>query len=394
MHHREYVRATGINLLFTFCIYLYYPILAPYIKSMGLDDFQTALVFSILPLVMIFSSPIMGRLADNVGRIRVIILGLILEIIAMILYIVSVNISLIIIARVLDAVAIAGVILVAIAKIEDSLSEKERGKYAGWSLSLAQIGAIIGPIVGGLMADKLFVRAPFMLTAVILLVMAFMLASKTSKLKKKVERKNFNWLAEIKHFLSIKELRGMAILGVVMHASIPATQVFLPLFIIERLGLSYTYVGIAIFFFGVMHLFQFYFGSLSNKYGRATMTMFGCFLFAFFMFLMSTAHSYWLLLVILLCASAGTAIWNVSAWTLMSGIGEKLNREGEIVGSYMSIAKTGGFISFIFSGLIVQVFSIEVLFMFNAFLIAIGLLFAARFFDRKNILSEKVSKHL
>ncbi|MBL7057494.1 MFS transporter, partial [Candidatus Woesearchaeota archaeon] len=265
MHHREYVRATGINLLFTFCIYLYYPILAPYIKSMGLDDFQTALVFSILPLVMIFSSPIMGRLADNVGRIRVIILGLILEIIAMILYIVSVNISLIIIARVLDAVAIAGVILVAIAKIEDSLSEKERGKYAGWSLSLAQIGAIIGPIVGGLMADKLFVRAPFMLTAVILLVMAFMLASKTSKLKKKVERKNFNWLAEIKHFLSIKELRGMAILGVVMHASIPATQVFLPLFIIERLGLSYTYVGIAIFFFGVMHLFQFYFGSLSNK---------------------------------------------------------------------------------------------------------------------------------
>ncbi len=54
MHYREYIKATGINLLFTFAIFIYYPVLSPYIKSVGLDNFQLALIFSILPLVTIF----------------------------------------------------------------------------------------------------------------------------------------------------------------------------------------------------------------------------------------------------------------------------------------------------------------------------------------------------
>ncbi|MBC8500681.1 MAG: MFS transporter [Nanoarchaeota archaeon] len=392
MHYREYFRATGINMLFTFCIFLYYPILSPFVKGLGLDDFQTALVFSILPLAIIFSSPIMGRLADDIGRTRVIILGIMIEISAMALYILGSNWLLIAIARFLDAVAVAGVTLVALAKIEDALSDKERGKYAGWSFSLTHIGAVVAPVVGGILADKLFIRAPFILAAVLLLALAFFLAFRTRKLSKKVDKRAFNLVDELKTFLSIKPLKGMAVLGIVMHATNPAMLVFLPLYIVERLGLSYTYVGIALFFLGITHVFQFYFGSLNDKFGRATMTLFGCFLFALFLFLLSTTHAYWLILLLLLFQGTGGAIWNVSAWTLMSDIGEKINKEGEIVGSYMSIAKMGSFISFLFSGLIVQVFSIEVLFMFNAFLIAIGMLIASFYFDKHHILPKKVAK--
>ena len=233
MHYREYVRATGINLLFTFCIYLYYPILASYIKGLGLDDFQVGLIFSILPLATIFSSPIIGRLADDLGRLKVIILGLIIEIVAMVLYIFGGHWSILAAARLLDAIAISGVTLVALAKIEDSLSNKERGKYAGCSFSLTYVGAIVAPVVGGLMADKFFIKSPFILAAFMLIVLAFMLAFKSKKLKKKVDTRAFNVFDGLKTFLSLKPLKGMAILGIVMHATNPARLVFLPLYYLQ-----------------------------------------------------------------------------------------------------------------------------------------------------------------
>ncbi|NQU97869.1 MFS transporter [Candidatus Woesearchaeota archaeon] len=394
MHYREYMRATGINILFTFCIFLYYPVISPYVKSIGLDDFQVGLIFSIMPLMIIFSSPIMGRLSDNIGRTNVIIIGLIMEAVAMTLYLIGSHWWMFAVARVLDAIAISGVSLVAIAKIEDNLSNKNRGKYAGWSFSITHIGAVIAPVVGGVLADKVFIRAPFLLTAVLILILAFRLAFTTKKISKKIERKNFNLLDEIKTFLSSKPLTGTGILGIMMHATNPAMKVFLPLYLIERLGLSYTYVGVAIFFLGIAHIFQFYFGSLADKFGRVNMVMFGCFMFALFMFLLSTTQVYWIILLILLLQGIGGAIWNVSAWSLMSDIGERIHKEGEVVGSYMSIAKIGAFVSFLFSGLIVQVFSIEVLFMFNAFLIAIGMLVASFFFGRRHYIPKKHTKPL
>lgn len=380
MHYREYLQATGINLMFTFCVYLFYPFLSPYIKSFGLDDFQVSLIFAVLPLAVILTSPIMGRLADSIGRTKVIIFGLVIEVTALCLYIFGTYWWVVTIARFLDAAAYTGATLVAIAKIEDALSDKERGKYAGWSFSLSHIGAIVAPVVGGLIADQFFLKAPFLVSGFLLLFLAFLLAFKTPHLKKSVDKSNFKLHHALKTFLDIYPLKGMAILGMVMHATRPAFLVFLPLFIFERLGLSYTYIGIAMFFFGIAHVFQFYFGHLNNKFGRATMTLFGCSVFAFFMFLLSTIQSYYVLLVFLFFLGVGGAIWNVSAWTLMSDIGEKIGKEGEIVGSYMSLAKMGSFVSFLFSGLIVQVYNMETLFIVNSFLVAFGILIASFFF--------------
>lgn len=359
---------------------------------MGFDDFQIGLLFSVFPLTVIFVSAVLGRLADSIGRVKVIIFGLIVEVIAIILYLVNSNWLVIIVARILNAVAYVAVLLIVLAKIQDALSDKDRGKYTGWSLSIAQIGAIVAPVVGGIIADELFITAPFILSAILLLILAFVLAFRTPKLSKKIEKENFNIFKALKTFLSSRHLKGMAVLGVVMHASIPATFVFLPLFIIEKLGLSYSYVGIALFFLGVTHIFQFYFGALADKHGRITMILFGCFIFAFFLFFLATVQTYWTLLLFVFLMGIGGAIWNISAWTLMSSIGEKMNKTGEVIGSYMSIAQIGAFISFLLSGLIVQVFGFKVLFVLNALLIAIGMSIASYYFGKYEHVPEKEGK--
>ncbi len=383
MHYKEYIQATGINVLYLFAVYLFMPILAPYVKSLGLDAFQIGLIFSLSPLFTIFSSSIMGKLSDEIGRMWVIIIGMILQITAIIFYLIGNHWIFIAGARLFGAVAFVAVTLVAIAKIEDSLTNKERGKYAGWSFSIGHIGAIVAPIIGGLLVDKLFIKAPFILSAVILLALSFMLVYRTPKLKVKPSKKSFNLYAGIKNFLAERPLKAMAILGMVMHATTPAIQVFMPLLIIEKLGLTYSSIGLAMFFLGVTNLFQFFFGQLSDKFNRGTLILVGCGIYAFFMFFVSTTNTYWVLLILLLFQGVGGAIWNVSAWSLMSDIGEKTKKEGEIVGSYMSIAKIGSFISFIFSGLIVSIWGISSIFAVNAIIIAIGIIIASFYLDHK-----------
>ena len=58
MHYREYIRFTEIGVLFSFIAFLITPVLSPYMKSLGFDVFQIALIFSLYPLSVILLSPI------------------------------------------------------------------------------------------------------------------------------------------------------------------------------------------------------------------------------------------------------------------------------------------------------------------------------------------------
>ncbi|MCK4967901.1 MAG: hypothetical protein KAS12_02505, partial [Candidatus Aenigmarchaeota archaeon] len=82
------------------------------------------------------------------------------------------------------------------------------------------------------------------------------------------------------------------------------------------------------------------------------------------------------ILILLFFVGLGNSMWNVSAWTLMSDIGEAKKIECGIIGSYISIAKTGAFLSFLVSGLVVQMWGINALFMANGILIILGTILA------------------
>ena len=374
MHLNEYKKATEINVLFIFSISILTPILAPYIKSLGFENTQLSLLFAVVPFTLIFASPIIGRISDDIGRKNVIIAGILCEIIAITLYALGTTAITIIIARFIDALAAVAVGMAALAKIEDTVNKKTRGKFAGASLSIEHIGRLTGPVVGGLLADHLFVRAPF-ITAILILSCLIIFIPKTHETKKHIQTKDFQWTNEIKTFLKHKELRGMAILGIVMHATFPALILFLPLLITETMGLSYAYVGYAYFALGITHLLQSTFGSWADKKAYR-IVLFGTFISGIFLMLLSQANIYYILIAILFLKGIGNSMWNVSAWTLMSNIGEEEKLEGEIIGSYIAIAKIGAFISFVISGFIVDIYSANTLFLFNGILILAGTILA------------------
>ncbi|MCD6478226.1 MAG: MFS transporter [Candidatus Aenigmarchaeota archaeon] len=379
MHFSEYVRFTEVSVVFLFAAYLFNPILSPYVKSLGFSDMQVSWIFSLLPISIIIFSPIMGALSDSIGRKKVITIGIAFEMIAILLYAFGSSWIEIGLAKVLDAIGVVVVSLITLAKIEDSLDGKERGKYTGWSLSVRYLGSLIGPVVGAVMASTIFMRAPFFASFVILSVLLMFVVQKESKGHKKT-RISLNPIRDVKEFLSFKKLKGMGILGIVMHATNPAMQVFLPLLIVEKLGLNISYVGYAYFFLGLTHLIQFKFGELSDRYKPWKVLLIGCAISATGLAFLPLSHNFVLLASVLFLMGIGNSMWNVSAWNLMSDVGEKVKEEGEIVTSYISIAKIGAFVSFVLSGLVVTYFGMNSLFLMNSLFIFMGILTSYFFF--------------
>ncbi|MCK4551220.1 MAG: MFS transporter, partial [Candidatus Aenigmarchaeota archaeon] len=273
-----------------------------------------------------------------------------------------------------DAIAATTVMMAALSKIEDTLSNSVRGKYAGISLSVEYLGRLFGPVLGGLLADRMFVQAPFLTAAVILLGLLILIPKKNLR-KKRISKKELDLVGDIKEFLSYRKLKGMAILGTVMHATFPAFTIFLPLLIVETMGLSYTYAGYAYLALGATHILQFVFGKWADKKAYVFVLL-GTLVSGIFTGLVFLSESYIALIFALFFIGLGNSAWNVSAWTLMSDIGEKEGIEGTTIGSYVSIAKIGAFVSFLASGFVVQAWGINALFLVNGVIIVLGSILA------------------
>lgn len=381
MQFKEYLRFTKISAFFAFSTALLSPVLSPYLKGMGFSDFQLGLVFSLLPLSIILFCPFIGKLSDMTSRRIVIEMGIVLEVLAVVIYIFGNSLLLVGFARVLDALAAISVSLISLAGVQDVIGSRKRGEYTGWTETFNYLGGLTAPVIGALLADIFFIQAPFLLSMVLLSVLFFSLF-RASPLPK-IDGRKLNPLGEIGKFLSNRQLRGMAIAGIVMHASTPAINLFLPLFIIYELGLNISYVGYALFFLGFMHIFQFWFGKIADRHGSWKIVLLGCVISALGMTFMSFSTSFAMLILFLFIRGTGNAMWNVSAWSLMSDIGERSRREGSVITSYLSIATIGAFVSFLLSGLVVTFYSIQTLFLLDSIVVLAGAAVSYRFLKKK-----------
>ncbi len=374
MQANTYRKFTFINVIFTFSIYLVSPLLAPYLVEKGFLDWQISLMFIAFPSANIIILPLFGKLADAVSRRLIIWLGIWIEIIALILYLINGHWGIIVIARFFDAIAASMVVLIILSKIEDSVSEKGRGKEAGLSLSWTYLGELLGPLCGAFIADYFFIKLPFIISAVILFILSFSLCAKEPKDLKTLPIKfsSLSWRSQINLFLSRRSLKGMGILGMVMHATNPAMNIFLPILIVVNLGMSYKSIGIVMFFYGITHIMQGIFGACGDKVGHWKMVLAGTSIYGIFFIMLSFASSYWLILILIFIIGIGGSMWNVGAWSLMSEVGEKEKIEAQVLTSYFSIAKIGSLISFIVSALLVKLWGIPLIFLINGLVIIFG----------------------
>lgn len=361
-------------------------VLPIYLQGLGYSDSQLGYLFAVFPLVVIFTIPFIGRISDDIGKKKIVILAIVAEIAALSMYLVAANVVMVVASRILEAVAAATLGIITLARVEDSIKSR-RGEKSGWYLTFSYLGRVVGGPIAIIMADLLFIQSPFFVAIGILGFLLMLLFDKKELHFKKIHKGDFDYVGNMKRYLSFKKLRGMAILGAAMQANHLPLTIFIPLFIINDLGEPLSSVGYILFLLGVSHLFQFYFGKMSDRIGPGKLVLTGVTIFGLGSMAIFMVNNLIELALVVGIMGLGSGMWNVSAWHLMSNIGEKIKREGLVVTSYMALASIGAFVSSMFSGIIVETFS------FQLFALISGVwILAAVAISAKYILSnEKIS---
>lgn len=362
---------SSFQLLYQLSISIVVPFFSLLLLNANWTTEQITYFFAISSFVIFLFGPAIGRIADLLGKRTVILFGLILQILFFIIYFFFLEyVYFILIARVIEVIAVICISLVGISAIEDFIKDN-RGFWMGLFLSIGTIGALIGPVIAGSFSSFYSIRFLFIFAVILTLISLFFLFKLPNN---KTSNKNFvlndlNPLNEIKHFLIDKKLKGMAVLGIFMNSKVQFYAIFFPILITQVFNYPNFYLGIFLTIPVFFHIFQFYFGRLSDSISSEFGVLFGVSMVSISLFFFPYISNIYSIFILLILYGIGGSIWNVSAWSLMGEIAEKKGISGEIVTTYASISKLGVFISTLLSATLISIFTLKYTFQFYSIIL-------------------------
>lgn len=141
----EFLICLGMSLIF--------PVM-PFIKnSYHFSAFDMGVMSSLFALVQFLASPIVGRWSDQAGRKPMLVWGLLIFSIAEFVFAASNQLWLFDLSRAVDGLSAVMFVPTSMALAADITSVKDRAKVIGWLSASFSGGLILGPGIGGLLAN-------------------------------------------------------------------------------------------------------------------------------------------------------------------------------------------------------------------------------------------------
>jgi len=128
------------------------PIMPFYIEWLGASGTELGLLMASYSLLQLIFAPIWGGISDRIGRKPVLMLGLLGDTIAMLLFGFSNQLWMLFAARSLTGLLSSATLPTAMAYVSDSTTADERGRGMGNLGAAMGLGVILGPGVGGWLA--------------------------------------------------------------------------------------------------------------------------------------------------------------------------------------------------------------------------------------------------
>lgn len=362
------------QLMYNMSVGIVVPFFSIILTDAGWSISKITYFFSISAIIIFLFAPIIGKISDIIGKRKVIFFGLVLQTLFFIIYFLQIeNQNLILFMRGFEIISFICIGLVGISAIQD-LAKTKRGTITGVLLAVGTIGALLGPIIGGFITQYyqskilLLFSIPFSIISVLLLI----LLPEFTKSKDKFKKSDLNPLSELKHFLVNKKLQGVAILGILANSKAQIYLIFFPILVISQFGISEKVLGILLAIPVFMKTFQFIYGKISDMISSEFGILFGVSVSSIAIFFLPYAQNLTYIIILLILYGIGSGIWNVNCWSLIGEIGKQENIEGEVVGSYFSIAQLGVFFSTLISATLVAIFGISTTLQVFASLLFIG----------------------
>jgi multidrug resistance protein len=269
------------------------PVFPVYITELGMGGIELGVLAASFALTRILLAGPLGGLSDRIGRKRVLVTSLLGFAISNIIYALAQDAIVMIAARALEGAVSAGFFPAANAFVSDMTTPKNRGMAMGYLSTGNMVGFVVGPVVGGVLAEYLGIRLPFIIAAfasLLTMVLLYVLIQEP-RMKAAIDGVRRPKVS-FKQVLS-RSYTAYGALGVAMFANMFAIGVLEVAFMLDavvRFGIGPLEIG---GFFGVIGVFMIIgnigFGKLSDIKGRKWLIVIGAIIGTISMLLFAAA---------------------------------------------------------------------------------------------------------
>jgi len=141
------------------------PVMPSFIAMLGLDGTTVGLLTAAFAVTQLIFSPFTGKLSDLLGRKKLIVVGLLLLAASEAIFGFANSVIWLYVSRLLGGIGVAMVMPAVMAFTSDITTENERAKGMGFVSAAMSTGFIIGPGIGGFLAEY-GTRIPFYTAAI------------------------------------------------------------------------------------------------------------------------------------------------------------------------------------------------------------------------------------
>ncbi|MCE4979413.1 multidrug efflux MFS transporter NorA [Mammaliicoccus sciuri] len=249
------------------------PVLPTILHDLDLNGSDLGMLVAVFAMFQMIASPFGGRFADKFGKKNIIIIGLLLFSISEFIFAMGNTFSILLVSRVLGGISAAFVMPGVNGMIGDLSTSENRAKNFSYMSAVINTGFIVGPGVGGFLAE-ISHRMPFYfagaLGIIALLFSVFLLKEASDDDSNETAR------PKVKEPFPYKLFVVPVIIMLILSYGLASTETMFSLYTAEKVGFEPKDISIAITGGAIVGvIFQlFLFEKLVGKIGEIKLTLF------------------------------------------------------------------------------------------------------------------------
>ena len=346
---RSYKVTLGLLLLNLFIAFLgiglIIPVLPTLMNELGIDGKTIGYLTAAFAIAQLIFSPFTGKAVDKFGRKIMLVIGLFIFGVSEFLFGLGQDVWLLFISRILGGISGAFIMPAVTAYIADITTPQNRPKALGYMSAAISTGFIIGPGIGGFLAE-FGSRMPFYFAGVLGTVAAILTIIFISEPERVTEineqnseaKKGFRRIFEPKYFIAF-------ILIFIASFGLAAFESFFSLFVDHKFKFTPSDIAIVItggaIFGAVAQVLLF--DKLTRIWGEIKLIRYSLILSAILVFLMTVVHSYFAILLVTFIVFVGFDLFRPAITTYLSNIaGNEQGFVGGMNSMFTSLANISG----------------------------------------------------
>jgi len=343
------------------------PIMPNYASDLGASGIYIGLIYSSFSLSRAALQTPIGRLADTFSKKKIIVAGLIMYAVISVVYTYVTSPEMLIVVRFFHGVGSSMMMPVAMAYAMNLTPKGEEGKYMGYLNTALFSGFGAGPFIGGYIYENYSTNTVFNTMTVLVLfslILTILLVPDEESLGMKPRQAP----VPIREILANRTLSSILIYRAVNALGRGTIMSFLPLYVVQILGLSSTYIGVILSTGIFLNAFlQTPMGILADRVNRKSLLIGGGLFSAVGYFYLVQTGTIAEIFVARMVVSMGSALAMPAVTAIIAKEGRELG-SGSTVGVFNTAMSIGQIIGPVFSGFLLDAYGMGSVFYFSGFI--------------------------